>query len=223
MFGKSRMTISTILKPDNVAWFKKLAASGVRREAKRYMRSTHPDFQRLVFEAIGRGKKPATRPEVAQAAETIARTHGIRDFEASNNWCSRFIQQHDIPIRPAPRSKPDRPAPIAKAGLEAGFSTTHTQGTNFLSRCPQPGLPLRPLYELTQVLPLPSEHGLRRAAGLLHMLPCNAMSEGTASRSKGTTEGGAATVRVILLRVGSHVCTAWVWCAAHGAGSARER
>jgi len=159
MFGKSRMTISTILKPVNVEWFKKLAASGVRREAKRYMRSAHPDFQHLVFEAVGRGMKPVTRQEVAQAAEATARRHGIRDFEAAAKWCSRFIQQHGIPIKSAARSKPDRPVPIVQGDIEAGFPTTHPHGKH-LEQVPAtrpavaPTFPIPVMHdELTQVLP----------------------------------------------------------------------
>lgn len=61
MYDKSRMTISTILRPENIEWYRKLAASGVRRQAKRYKRSGHPDFEGQVFEAIGSGLKPATK------------------------------------------------------------------------------------------------------------------------------------------------------------------
>ena len=55
MFNKSRMTISTLLRPASIAWYKQLADGGVRGAAKRCKRSEHPDLERLVFEAIGKG------------------------------------------------------------------------------------------------------------------------------------------------------------------------
>jgi len=61
MFGKSRMTISTVLRADSVAWYKQLAEGGVRAEAKRCKRFEHPDIERLVFKALGAGKEATTK------------------------------------------------------------------------------------------------------------------------------------------------------------------
>ncbi len=61
MFGKSRMTISTVCRADSIAWYKQLAEGGVRAEAKRCKRFEHPDIARLVFKALGEGKEATTK------------------------------------------------------------------------------------------------------------------------------------------------------------------
>jgi len=60
MYGKSRMTISTTLRPDNVARYRQLGESGVRLEAKRCKRNDHGNLERCAFEAIGKARIPIT-------------------------------------------------------------------------------------------------------------------------------------------------------------------
>ena len=83
MFGKSRMTISTIVRPENIEWYKQLGESGVRLGAKRYKRSEPPDFERRVYEAIGKGQTATTKAEIARVAESIARSQDLPDFGES--------------------------------------------------------------------------------------------------------------------------------------------
>ena len=80
MFGKSRMTISTIVRPENIEWYKQLGESGVRLGAKRYKRSEPPDFERRVYEAIGKGQTATTKAEIARVAESIARSQDLPHF-----------------------------------------------------------------------------------------------------------------------------------------------
>ena len=45
MFKKSRMTISTVLRPESIAWYKQLADWGVQGDAKRFKRPKDPELQ----------------------------------------------------------------------------------------------------------------------------------------------------------------------------------
>ena len=99
IFNKSRMTISTILRPDNIEWYKKLGASGVRRQAKRYKRTDHPDFERLVFEAIGSGLKTVTK------AVSTPSVHIHTHVHARTLSRPHFLVLSLSPFRP-PRSPP---------------------------------------------------------------------------------------------------------------------
>jgi hypothetical protein len=83
MFAKSRMTISTIVRPENIKWYKQLGESGVRPGAKRYKRSEHSDFERRVYEAIGKGQAATTKAEIARVAEAIARSQNLPNFGES--------------------------------------------------------------------------------------------------------------------------------------------
>jgi transposase-like protein len=79
MYGKSRMTISTTLRPDNVRRYRQLGESGVRLEAKRCKRNDHWNLERCAFEAIG-NQVPTTTDEMARVVETIALSHGLSDI-----------------------------------------------------------------------------------------------------------------------------------------------
>ena len=73
-------TISTIVRPENIEWYKQLGESGVRLGAKRYKRSEPPDFERRVYEAIGKGQTATTKAEIARVAESIARSQDLPHF-----------------------------------------------------------------------------------------------------------------------------------------------
>jgi len=106
IFDKSRMTISTLLRPDSIAWYKQLADGGIRGEAKRCKRSGYPDLERTIFKAIGKGKVSTTKADILNVAESIACKEGVPKFKPTNNWVSRFIQQHNIPITKQPQQLP---------------------------------------------------------------------------------------------------------------------
>ena len=73
MYGKSRMTISTTLRPDNVARYKQLGERGVRMEAKRCKRTDHLDLVERHVERHVFGQWPRmTQDELLQVVETMA-------------------------------------------------------------------------------------------------------------------------------------------------------
>ena len=110
-YNKSRMTISTILRPDNIEWYKKLGASGVRRQAKRYKRTEHPDFERLVFEAIGSGMKSVTKTVSYSSVHTHTHAHAHTHSLALPFSCSLSL--------PPPHIAPSPPSPAARKHTHA--------------------------------------------------------------------------------------------------------
>ena len=98
MFRKSRMTISKVLRKDNVAKIKALAASGVRMEAKRCRKARYPEFERCLFRQLGDGLRPVIRHEVLTKARELLREMNITDMKVDSKWCTRFIRQHDLSI-----------------------------------------------------------------------------------------------------------------------------
>ena len=98
MFGKSRMTISKLLRPEGIAKTKGLANAGVRLESKRCKRAQYPELEGRLYERLGMGSRPVTKGEVMQVAEELVGEMGIMDMDVSNNWCTRFIKQHDLSV-----------------------------------------------------------------------------------------------------------------------------
>jgi hypothetical protein len=98
MFNKSLMTISKVLRPEAVAKAKALAASGVRLEAKRCKSAQHPELERRLYQAVGMGARPVTKHEILEQAARMAREMRLDDMDMGNNWCTRFIKQHDLAL-----------------------------------------------------------------------------------------------------------------------------
>jgi hypothetical protein len=98
MFGKSRMTISKILRPENVENTKALAASGVKMGAKRCSRAQYPDLERRLYEVLGMGHRTVTKAEVLLRAQDLCSQMKISDMDMSNKWCAHFINSHDLRV-----------------------------------------------------------------------------------------------------------------------------
>lgn len=113
MFAKSRMTISKLMRPESIAKVHALAASGVRMDVRRCKRAQYPELEQRLFVAVGQGTRTVTKSEIIEQAEKMACEMNISDMDASNNWCNRFVSQHDLvinharlPARLQPRSMP---------------------------------------------------------------------------------------------------------------------
>jgi hypothetical protein len=189
MFGKSRMTISTVLRPESRAWYKQLVHGGVRGEAKRCKRSNHPEVERLVWEFLHKRQEPTTEPvsfcfvwrlidhkimcsnftqsvstytlsprsclythtnrmvhmlviyydfeAIVEMAERITRDLKIENFKATNNWCTRFIQQHKIvmanPNTSATELSSTRvSSPVSFFQKDSASSSLHSMGATTL-------------------------------------------------------------------------------------------
>ena len=98
LFGKSRMTISSVLRPDSIARCRQMAAGGVRGDAKRCKRPEGFEFESKVLQAVGGGREFTTKNAIISAAETLACKYGVRNFQATDKWYMRFVQQHNVPI-----------------------------------------------------------------------------------------------------------------------------
>jgi len=113
MFAKSRMTISKLMRPESIAKVHALAASGVRLDVRRCKRAQYPEIEQRLFISVGRGTRTVTKSEIIEQAEKMACDMNINDMDASNNWCNRFVSQHNLvinharlPARLQPRSTP---------------------------------------------------------------------------------------------------------------------
>ena len=71
MFNKSRMTISKLLRPESIAKIQALAAAGVRLEAKRCRPVRHPEVERRVYAAVGKGTRLTSKAEIFRHAQDI--------------------------------------------------------------------------------------------------------------------------------------------------------
>ena len=98
MYGKSRMTISKLLRTEGVAKIKGLESAGVRMESRRCKQAQYPELEGRLFEVLGMGRRTVTKAEVMQQAEELADEMGISDTKVSNNWCTRFIKQRDLSV-----------------------------------------------------------------------------------------------------------------------------
>jgi hypothetical protein len=98
MFRKSRMTISKVLRKDNVAKIKALAASGIRMEAKRCQKQRYPAFELCLFRQLGGRERPVSRHEVLTRARELMKEMNITDMRVDGKWGARFIRQHDLSI-----------------------------------------------------------------------------------------------------------------------------
>ncbi|EKX38278.1 hypothetical protein GUITHDRAFT_115619 [Guillardia theta CCMP2712] len=97
MYGKSRSSISKILRPTYVRRLKQLAASGVSTDIKRSTSTLHPELERRIHEYVVRTARGANwRQEVCRYAEEVAEELGIEGFKASLNWYHRFIARHSL-------------------------------------------------------------------------------------------------------------------------------
>ena len=90
------MTISKLLRPENIAKTKALATSGVRMEVKRCKRIKHPELERRLYEAVGMGDRHVSKGEIRQKAAMLSRAMKIDDVDLSHNWCARFMKQHNL-------------------------------------------------------------------------------------------------------------------------------
>jgi hypothetical protein len=100
MYGKSRMTISKLLRPEGVAKIKELESTGVRMESRRCKQAQYPELEGRLFEMLGMGCRTVTKAEVMQRAEELAEEMGISDMKVNNNWYTRFIKQRDLSVGP---------------------------------------------------------------------------------------------------------------------------
>ena len=97
MYGKSRSSISKILRPSYVRRLKQLAASGVSTDIRRSTSTLHPELERRIHEYVVRTARGASwRQEVCRYAEGVAEELGIEGFKASLNWYHRFIARHSL-------------------------------------------------------------------------------------------------------------------------------
>eukprot|EP00960_Hanusia_phi_P041369 754968-Hanusia_phi.AAC.1 len=97
MYGKSRSSISKILRPASVHRLKQLAASGVSTKIKRSASTLHPALEQRIHEHVvnmSRGGNRGFRQDICKYAEGAARELGIEGFKANTNWFHRFMRRH---------------------------------------------------------------------------------------------------------------------------------
>ena len=92
------MTISKLLRPESIAKVKALAASGVRLEVKRCKPAQYPELEQRLYEEVGKGERVVTKSEIFEMAQKVACEMMITDMDIGNNWCTRFIDQHDLVV-----------------------------------------------------------------------------------------------------------------------------
>ncbi|EKX55017.1 hypothetical protein GUITHDRAFT_99657 [Guillardia theta CCMP2712] len=111
MYGKSRSSISKILRPSYVGRLKQLAASGVSTDIRRSTSTLHPELERRIHEYVVRTARGANwRQEVCRYAERVAEELGVEGFKASLNWYHRFIARHSLRSEPAAAARKRRGA-----------------------------------------------------------------------------------------------------------------
>ena len=144
MFGKSRMTISKLLRPEGIAKTKELANAGVRLESRRCKRAQYPELEGRLYEKLGMGSRVVTKAEVMQLAEDLADEMGIVDMEVNNNWCTRFVKQHDLSMG-VHSAAARKPAGEWKTAQQAGATSPAARA--HAARCAADAMKRRARYE----------------------------------------------------------------------------
>jgi len=146
MFDKSRMTISKLMRPESIAKVHALAASGVRLDVRRCKRAQYPKLEQLLFISVGGGTRTVTKSEIIEQAEKMACEMNINDMDASNNWCNRFISQHDLVINHARLPAPLQPRSMPQSSMfrthenDSNDSTFQSEAST-MSTSPTPSTP----------------------------------------------------------------------------------
>ena len=73
-----------------------MVVSGVRLEVRRCKHVRHPELERRVYHAVGCGTRMTSKAEILRKTVEIAKEMNVKEFERSDNWLARFINQHGL-------------------------------------------------------------------------------------------------------------------------------
>lgn len=73
-----------------------MVVSGVRLEVRRCKHVRHPELERRVYHAVGYGTRMTSKAEILRKTVEIAKEMKVKEFERSDNWVTRFINQHGL-------------------------------------------------------------------------------------------------------------------------------
>ena len=88
-----------------------MVVSGVRLEVRRCKHVRHPELERRVYHAVGHGTRMTSKAEILRKTVEIAKEINVKEFERSDNWVARFINQHGLDTVLSRRGKNTRVVP----------------------------------------------------------------------------------------------------------------